>query len=72
MAKFLVAEILEDWDRKGSMVLVGKNFHVVAMNAERNVLVEFYAKILSVIINTDEEVHKRILGEPGSGLGSGS
>jgi len=36
-------EVPEDWDALGVKVLVGKNFHEVAMNVEKDVLVEFYA-----------------------------
>ena len=52
VAKFLAGElkrhlmsdeIPEDWEATGVMVLVCQNFTEVAMNAEKNVLVEFYA-----------------------------
>merc|ERR1712110_254684 len=36
-------ELPEDWEAKGVKVLVGTNFEEVALNKEKDVLVEFYA-----------------------------
>jgi len=60
-------EVPEDWDKKGTKVLVGKNFTEVAMDTEKDVLVDFYAdwcppcQVLAPII---EELGEKFANHP--------